>query len=87
MNDKRIIVDTLIGLVQKGEDISHIVGHDLAIKITEIATIDDITLFEAQLSKVMMDLDIKEEDLNLKKTFDQMDLEDELTKMKKKLGK
>lgn len=85
MQDKRLILDTLVAMVQKGHDISHMVGSTLAMKIEEIAQYQSLDNFEMQMAGIMQELELDEKDLETEKEFKNIELDNELALLKQKM--
>lgn len=85
MSNKQLILDTLIALSERGYDISTLIGPALAARIEEIAELEKLDYFEAQMQQLMEDIQIDEKELN--KAFEKLKLEEELQALKKKMGK
>ena len=85
MQNQKLVLDTLIALVQQGHDISHMVGPTLALKIEEIANFQNLDNFEMQMTNVMQELEIDEEQLKTEKELKDLALDNELELLKQKV--
>ncbi|WP_299454025.1 hypothetical protein [uncultured Microscilla sp.] len=87
MANQRTILDTLIAMVKQGYEIASIVGSELAAKITEIAQMQNIEVAETEIIRLMLEYDIDEEEIALNKEFRKLDIESDLSNLKRKMGK
>lgn len=85
MQDKKLVLDTLVAMVQQGHDISHMVGPTLAMKIQEIAEYQSLDNFEMQMSGIMEELEIDEEEIRTEKELKNIALDNELQQLKQKM--
>jgi hypothetical protein len=82
---QKLTIETLLEMHRKGEDISLYVGVGLASKIEEMAELEALDQYEAQMQLLMEELNIDIEAVQAQKLEQEKKVDDALAQLKSKM--